>query len=38
MTGLVVDSSCWIEVLNGGKNAAKCEKKMKHTKNIIVHA
>ena len=36
MTGLVVDSSCWIEVLTGGKNAAKCEKEIKRTKNIIV--
>ncbi len=36
MISLVVDSSCWIEVLTEGKNAAKCEKAISRTKSILV--
>ena len=36
MTSLVVDSSCWIEVFTGGKNAAKCEKEIKSAEIILV--
>lgn len=36
MKNLLIDSSCWIEILSTGVLAKKCEKELKSSRSIIV--
>jgi len=36
VTGLILDSSCWIEILTEGKRATQCEKWLKKATTIFV--
>ena len=36
MTNLVVDSSCWIEILTSGPRASRCEKMVRRADSILV--
>jgi predicted nucleic acid-binding protein len=36
VTGVILDSSCWIEILTDGKRATQCEKLVKKATTIYV--